>query len=558
MTNFFKLLMLCICLSAQAAFGQTPTVGLLTHTSQSYDSGYVLFSPMESHTTYLIDKCGKIAHQWEGHYKPGLSTYLVEDGSILRTGTYNDKQDGFSAGGRGGVIEKLSWNNNLMWSGVISDSSQCQHHDIYPLPNGNILAIVWEFIDRKVAIDAGRDTGAIGNSVWSEKIVELQPMPPSGYNIVWEWRVWDHLIQNRNPALGNFGTVENHPELIDLNFYKGNAKNEDWLHINGIDYNMATDQIMLSVHNWSEIWVIDHSTNTFQAAGHDGGLRNKGGDLLWRWGNPEAYGRGDSTNQMLFQQHNAHWIKDGLPNAGKILVFNNGLGRPEGAYSTVEIISPPADQMGNYDPSIPFGPSVQDWIYKDPTSPQKFYASFISGAQMLPNGNVLICSGTNGTFFEVTPDKKTAWKYISPVNANGRIKQGTAPTQNTVFRCTFYGFDYPAVRDRHLTQGTPVEANPINYTCKLNIKTGGGQGTGIETVFNSGSFSVYPNPASSRLVLSAPGNLEKVSLYNLIGVKVMEMQNVHELDISALPQGIYVVKALYDGTYYTQKFTIAR
>jgi hypothetical protein len=39
---------------------------------------------------------------------------------------------------------------------------------------------------------------------------------------------------------------------------------------------------------------------------------------------------------------------------------------------------------------------------------------FISGAQRLPNGNTLICSGANGTIFEVTPKKKVVWKYVNP------------------------------------------------------------------------------------------------------------------------------------------------
>jgi hypothetical protein len=36
------------------------------------------------------------------------------------------------------------------------------------------------------------------------------------------------------------------------------------------------------------------------------------------------------------------------------------------------------------------------------------------GAQRLSNGNTLICSGINGTLFEVTPDKETVWKYVNP------------------------------------------------------------------------------------------------------------------------------------------------
>ena len=64
------------------------------------------------------------------------------------------------------------------------------------------------------------------------------------------------------------------------------------------------DQIVLSNHNLSEIWIIDHSTTTLEAASHSGGNSGKGGDLLYRWGNPQAYDQGTGADQLLnHQQH---------------------------------------------------------------------------------------------------------------------------------------------------------------------------------------------------------------------------------------------------------------
>ena len=62
----------------------------------------------------------------------------------------------------------------------------------------------------------------------------------------------------------------------------------DWLHTNGIDYNAEYDLIVLSVPRMNELWVIDHSTTTEEALGSTGGRWGKGGDLLWRWGNPRT------------------------------------------------------------------------------------------------------------------------------------------------------------------------------------------------------------------------------------------------------------------------------
>jgi hypothetical protein len=101
--------------------------------------GYVLFAPGHSDTTYLIDKCGKRIHEWGSEYNPGLAVYLLNDGTLLRCGNVNNNQ--FMGGGQGGIVEKLDWNSNVLWSYEISDNTQCQHHDAIQLPNGNIVAI---------------------------------------------------------------------------------------------------------------------------------------------------------------------------------------------------------------------------------------------------------------------------------------------------------------------------------------------------------------------------------------------------------------------------------
>ena len=180
------------------------------------------------------------------------------------------------------------------------------------------------------------------------------------------------------------------------------------------------DQIVLSLHTMSEIFVIDHSTTTDEAAGHSGGRSGKGGDILYRWGNPQVYRAGDASDQKLFAQHDATWIEPGLVGAGNIMVFNNGLGRSDGRYSSVDVIVPPIDESGHYTliSDSAYGPKEADWIYTDENKPD-FFSQNISGAQRLPNGNNLICSGVVGTIFEISPDKKIVWKYIYPDSGGG-------------------------------------------------------------------------------------------------------------------------------------------
>jgi len=369
------------------------------------DNGQILFSPVASKTTYLIDRTGTVNHTWPSNYLPGLSVYMLDGGSILRT---IDIASG--AGGSGGV-ERYTYDGTLNWHFEYYSPNQYQsHHDIEPLPNGNVLLLAFELKTPTEVIDAGRRPAQTSPfKTEFDYIVEVQPTGPTTGAIVWEWRVWDHLIQDYDSKKTNFGVVANHPELIDINF---GGPQTDWLHCNSIDYNEQYDQILLSSRNLNEIYIIDHNTTIQDAASHTGGHYGKGGDILYRWGNPRSYRATTSNNQQLFGQHDAQWIKPGRPGAGNILVFNNGVGRQ---YSSVDEIAPPVNVSGYYsiDPGNPFSPDSALWSYTAIPA-ISFYASYISGCERLPNGNTLICDGPAGRFFEVTPDKTTVWQYVNP------------------------------------------------------------------------------------------------------------------------------------------------
>lgn len=411
-------------------------VGEFLNDPRSFE-GYTLFSPMVSTTTFLINNSGEIVHTWESKYIPGKAVYLLEDGNLLRTACPSPNPT-FPAGGIGGRVELIDWNGTVLWSFDYSTDTHCLHHDVEMLPNGNILMIAWDYKTAAEAIEAGRNPDLLPmGHLWPDYIIEVEPTGTSGGNIVWEWHVWDHLIQDYDPTKENYGVVEDHPELIDINY--GGMLKGDLTHINGIDYNEEFDQILLSVHTYSEIWVIDHSTTTEEAAGHTGGRYGKGGDLLYRWGNPQAYRRGSAKDQKFFGQHDAQWIEEGCPGEGNILVFNNGWGRPDGAYSSVDEIVPPVDSNGTYflKPGAPYGPKEQFWVYTA-ENPTDFYSLNIAGAQRLPNGNTLICNGANGIFFEVTLNKKTVWGYTN---------QFPNLVDNQVFKIRRYAPDYPGLKN---------------------------------------------------------------------------------------------------------------
>ena len=235
---------------------------------------------------------------------------------------------------------------------------------------------------------------------------------------------------------------------------------EDWTHCNGIDYNPALDQIVLSSREFSEFWIIDHSTTTAQAAGHTGGRSGHGGDLLYRYGNPQTYDRGTAADRVFYYQHDPKWIPAGSPGAGDITVFNNGVGRPNDQdYSSVYEITPPTpDASGNYPLSAgqAYGPTSATWVY---VAPQADYSAIIGSATRLPNGNTLIDYGVDATFSEVTPAGQEVWRYVSPYTGGGTLgpttpipSLGLPPPilsslyANFTFQAIYYGVGYVAPR----------------------------------------------------------------------------------------------------------------
>lgn len=395
-------------------------------------TGQILFAPMYGMTTYLIDYTGQVNHTWESIFFPGEAVYWLGDGTILRT----IKTKEFGIGGSGGGIQKMRWDGTITWDYRYDTDGDLTHHDIEVLPNGNVLMIAWETKTTEEAISEGRDPNTIiGETLMPLHIIEVKQTGQTTGSIVWEWHVWDHLIQEYDSAKANYGNVDQHPELIDIN-YGGALVKSDWLHANSIDYHQDFDQILLSIRNFNEIWVIDHSTTTQQAAGHTGGNSGKGGDLLYRWGNPAAYKRGTSADQKLFSQHDASWIQEGYPGAGNILFFNNGVDRPLGTYSSVDEIVPPVDENGIYSlaQGSSYGPENLYWTYVG-KPPSSFYSQGISGAERLKTGDTLICNGVEGRFFEVTPDGTIVWEYQNPY---------PAPLMNQVFKIQYIPPEEPS------------------------------------------------------------------------------------------------------------------
>lgn len=368
------------------------------------EPGLRLFAPALQEAR-LIDGQGVTVHTWPG--ADNIAVHLTDDGSLLRAVV--EPIGAFP--GSTGRLQKLDIDGNITWDLLVNSPQRVMHHDIEPLPNGNVLLMVADYLTQADAIAAGRDPALLPAVEWlPESILEIQQTGPTTGQVVWEWHVQDHVIQDFDNSKTNFGVVADHPELVNINYPPEVLLIGDWTHANGIDYDAANDWIIISARAQDEVWLIDHSTTSVEAASHAGGNRGRGGDLLWRWGNPEAYGRGTQADQTLFQQHDPRFIPNGLPGAGHITIFNNQYLPNQSAVIEIEL---PVDAQGLpfVEPtSNTYGPTTPVWSFTEPG----FYSSFISGAERLASGNTLICSGAQSRLFEVTPTGQTVWSHVDP------------------------------------------------------------------------------------------------------------------------------------------------
>ena len=405
--------------------------------SQEVFEGYTIFTPQQGNPnsgaeTLLLNNEQQTVHSWTHERGPASMPYLLqgeEPGleNCILVYPYRVPNPTMDSGGVGGGVQFVDWNSNILWDFELSNEQYQHHHDVEPVPDGNgghnILMVAWEAFTVEEAYAMGRTPGSIDNplnQMWSTAILEVEPYTN---RIVWEWHLWDHMVQERSSDYGaTFGNVEDHPELMNIN--EGNVgsgngpggSNADWIHINAIDYNETLDQIAISSRFMSEIYVIDHSTTTEEAASHEGGNSGKGGDFLYRWGNPQIYNRGSNADQILDDQHSVNWIPDGYPGEGNLIVFNN---RHNGNQSAGLEFEPPLMNDGNYfiTETNSYGPEEPTWVYHPGPG---WHSNVQSGAFRLPNGNTLLTVADDAEIYEVTYEGDVVWEYNYP-SANSMI-----------------------------------------------------------------------------------------------------------------------------------------
>lgn len=430
---------------------QDETIGLRYY-DQNTSEGYILFTPKKNSAVYLINNCGELINEWTFTEKPGATCYLLNDGSLLRAGKDS--------------LEIRDWESNLVWSYATAANDIAQHHDIEPLPNGNILCVVTETYTQDEIVALGRSIENTGDSFKIDKLIEIEPSGNHDANIVWEWRFIDHLIQDIDPDKPNYGVVIEHPELVDLNYINSSAT--DFTHVNAVDYNADLDQIMVSPRHLNEIMIIDHSTTTVEAIGHIGGNSGVGGDIMWRWGNPAGYKQGTEEDQKLFLQHDCKWVENGYLDEGKISVFNNG-GDLTNMYSSVHLIEPTFTSGAYLKETNTFLPNDYEWTWNGLILGDTMQEPSQSGAMSLSNGNFIICETSKGQFSEITKTGDLLMTYVNPTGSTIYDQYSVIENKdNAMFRAEKYPIDFPGFQGKDMTpKGIIEDINTNSDLCSL-------------------------------------------------------------------------------------------
>jgi len=422
-------------------------VGTTVYKPDKAFNGYTLYSymgvngPMKAFYDtpsfmYLIDMSGKVVHTWKLPL-PAMHGELLPNGNLICSGRDKvmDTPDRpgkckYWMGGGTGWLFELDWDGNI----VFQYRDQNMHHDFEKLPNGNYMYIGWEQVQKELQkkVRGGViGTEHKGGVMWNDYLREITP----DGKVVWEWHANAHM----DPDIDIMGPIHHRNE---------------WLHCNNVDLT-ANGDILIDGRHTDGMMIID----------------KKSGDIKWRWGN-EAYldkktgriemhhfpdGENGVGHVTMGGPHDCNEIEPGLPGAGNIICFDNGM------YADIS-------RAVEVDPKT----GKVAWESDGKSWSRIFYSNFISSAQRLPNGNTLLCSGGEGQFREYTRDHELVWEYIAPTPDNIIPMAGAS-----VFRINRYGQDYaPQLKALGSAKGPAVIPPAINT---LKVATGGVQEAGTAT-----------------------------------------------------------------------------
>ena len=508
---------------------------------QSFN-GFALYNSQGSNTTYLIDENQNIAHTWNMTTECNYTVQLKENGNLIRgtKGNTSVFSNGNIAAG-GGIVQEIAPDGTIVWEYIYANSDHVSHHDL-TLVGDNVLLTAYEKKTSTELNAAGFNNAS--SEKWPTHFIELEPDGNGGANIIWEWHIWDHMCQDTDASKPNYvSNISDNPELININMIQGGGgpgggNSGDWFHVNGVDYNEDLDQIVFSSRFASEIYIIDHSTTTSEAATHSGGNSGMGGDILYRWGNPSNYEV--SGSQIIDNAvHDARWITDdGRPNGGYLQIFNNS--GVSNSVSAIDGIETPWDAATNTylrNPGQAFEPFSYTTRYEC-----AFSSSGQSASDRMSNGNIYVNAsggqGGAGVMYEVDSLGTIVW---GPYNAQSQ--KG--------FR---YECDYPGI----------IALEPYMNTATTSCFNH----TSVED-FLLEDLLVYPNPTNSDITIEFESTSVSeiiIGVYNTLGQEIFNKkissfsgQFKEKINLEYYSEGVYIVNIVSNtGQLYTKRISYIR
>jgi hypothetical protein len=545
-TKDFVKMRKAISTAALAAAALFLAAALSREASAMFSGGYVLAGAYAGTSTSLLDSTGTAVFTWhqdslteaEGNLN-GYSSYLLPNGNLLRSALVPKGLTATGMSPRQGIIHEIDRSGKVVWKYQLANDTFMLHHDMKPMPNGHILAVSFVVQTKAQMIATGVDTNLLkgmtgsGKYILSEKIIEIDPRAAGGPKIVWEWRMYEHVVKGDSAGA--------HPELISGKITGSLFYTYQWVHLNSLDYDTTHDLILFSSRVFSELFVIDHGTTTEQASGHTGGKRGKGGDILYRWGNPSHYKASASGVKTLNVLHGCNWIPASYPGGGDIIFFHNngsiGMAKgeagmmPSSSQSEVIEIKTPMDANCNFPLTAgqAFTPAQPTWIFAPADS---FYSPSMSCAYRLPSGNTLALVSypstaggmnltNNSILVEVDNNKKVQAKI--PLTIKSALDTASGTSFNPA-KIMFYEKDYI---------GAKVLLGKVGI--RDNDKAVSGR-----------------SPLSRLRMRQAPGRIDfsdvagcDIGLFDLQGKKVLSVASKSSrfvLGTGLVPAGLYCVK----------------
>lgn len=314
-------------------------------------SGVVPGQPIPRGLAVAVDSTGRVVWFAEPATHVG-DLRLLESGRVL-----------YISGNR---AYETTLHGGVTWASP-DDPDLAIHHEVFPLPNGNFLALIFEFQEvlRNLELQTWR----------GDAIVELDR--DTG-QIVWSWSSFD-----------NFSTLDFDPDRMQNPGLTG----YDWTHSNAVVFDQSDNSIYLSLRHLSRITKIDYAT----------------GDIIYNMGFDMPSGDADFGDNLFSFQHAPQL----LPN-GNIMVYDNGNRRDHVDQSAQTGITRAIEltfSSGNRPE-----PASITWEYT-----QTVYSSFVGDTDRLPGGNTLVTAGPQKTIVEVNPAGAVLWQLQLPANGNHLI-----------------------------------------------------------------------------------------------------------------------------------------